>query len=88
MRLETIVTLEDGYRYYLTDETVQNGIKYFLANRLDDNNELTEDSFIFEETIKDGDSYLYVVTDQQMVNYITAVFTANFISKVEENPGE
>jgi len=84
MTLETIVTLEDGERYYLADETVQNGIKYFLANKLDGEDNLTEESFIFQETVDGADTYLDLVEDETVSNYIAAVFTANFVSEVDE----
>ncbi len=84
MKLDTIVTLEGNEKYYLADETVQNGIKYFLANKLDENEEITTEACIFEE-IKDGeDFYLDEVTDAEKMKYLTAVFTSNLINDIEE----
>ncbi|NLL02019.1 MAG: hypothetical protein GX265_03255 [Mollicutes bacterium] len=84
MQLDSIVTLEDNEKYYLADETVQNGIKYFLANKLDETEEITTEAYIFEE-IKDGeDFYLDEVTDVEKMKYLTAVFTSNLINDMEE----
>lgn len=84
MKLDTVVTLEGNEKYYLADETVQNDTKYFLANKLDENDEISIESCIFEE-IKDGeDFYLDEVLDQSKIKYLTAVFTSNLISDIDE----
>jgi len=84
MNIETIVTLEDNERYYLVDETVVQGTKYFLANMLDDKDNLTDKSVIFEEKKEGDDIFVDVVKEQKLFNYITALFTASFIEKVNE----
>ena len=88
MHLDTIVTLEGNERFYLADETVQNDVKYFLANKLDDKDELTIDSCIFEEVVEGEDFYLDQVTDEAKIKYLTAVFTSNLISDMEEDMTE
>ncbi len=84
MKLDTVVTLEGNEKYYLVDETIQNDKKYFLANKLDDNEEITIESCIFEE-IKDGeDYYLDEIVDENIIKYLTTVFTSNLISDIDE----
>jgi hypothetical protein len=84
MKVETIVTLEGTDKYYLADETIQNGIQYFLATKLTENDELGDESCIFE-VIPDGeDFYLDEVKEAKLKNFLTAVFTSNFISEVDE----
>lgn len=84
MKLDTVVTLEGNEKYYLADETIQNDVKYFLANKLDEKDGISTEACIFEE-IKDGDDfYLDEVTDVDKVKYLTAVFTSNLISDIDE----
>ena len=84
MKLETIVTLEDGAKYYLADETVHEDKKYFLANKLDENDDLTDKSVIFEELTQNGEVFVDEVTNDKLINYLAAIFTANFIEAVDE----
>lgn len=85
MKTDTVVTLDDNIKYYLSDETVYEDNKYFLATRLDEEDDMTEDSYIFKE-FKEGDRFrLEQVVDEKTYNYIAAVFTTNFISLVEED---
>ena len=84
MELDTIVTLEGNEKYYLADETIQNDVKYFLANKLDDNEEVTTESCIFEEIKEGEDIYLDEVLDVTKIKYLTTVFTSNLISDLEE----
>ena len=48
MEIGNMVQLENNNKYYLVDETVQNDIKYFLANKLDDKEKITADAVIFK----------------------------------------
>ena len=84
MDLDSIVTLEGNENYYLADMTIQSDIKYFLANKLDENNEATIHSCIFEEIKEDDDFYLEEVIDVDKIKYLTAVFTSNLISNLDE----
>ena len=34
MKVDTIVEMENGENFYIADETVQNGVKYYLANKV------------------------------------------------------
>jgi len=85
MKVETIMTLQNDDRYYLVDETVQDGKKYFLANKLDKADEMTDKSSIFEEIIKEGVVFIDEVKDIKLANYIAAIFTAKFIENIDEN---
>ena len=84
MKLETIVTLEDNGRYYIADETVLEGKKYFLANILNENDDLSDKSVIFEEIIRDEEVFVDEVKDDKLASYLATIFTANFIEKVDE----
>ena len=84
MQVGMIVTLDGKTKYFLADETVQAGIKYFLANKLDEKENLTENSDILKETKNGDDTFLNSVEDKELFSYLSAVFTANLIEKVDE----
>lgn len=84
MRVNTIVEMHNGENFYIADETLQNGVKYYLANKVDENDVPTEESKIFKETLEGNDIYLDVVKDEGELNYITAVFLANFSNMLDE----
>ncbi len=88
MKTDTVITLDGIDRYYLADETIQNGIKYFLATKVDEENDLTTESCIFEEIIQDEKPYVREVNDEHIIKYITAVFTTNIVSDVEAEKEE
>ena len=84
MKVDTIVEMENGENFYIADETVQNGVKYYLANKGDENDEPTTDTKIFKETLDGNDIYLDVVKDESELNYLGAIFLANFSNDLEE----
>ncbi len=75
MKVDTLVTLSNGEKFVLLDETTQNDNKYFLATLVDENGNYTTESTIFIENISDGDSYLKKVEDPEVFKYILSVFT-------------
>jgi len=84
MKPQAIVTLDEKDKYYLADVTEYNNVRYFIANKLDEQEELTEESCIFEE-IKDGnDFYLDKVTDPEIGKYLATVFVANVLEEIDE----
>ncbi|MDD4187553.1 MAG: hypothetical protein PHX04_02145 [Bacilli bacterium] len=88
MEIDTIVTLEEKEKYYLADMTIQNDVKYFLANKLDDNEDLMKESCIFEEVLDGDDIYLDEVLDINKIKYLTTIFTSNLISDLEDEAGD
>lgn len=84
MKVNAIVEMENGENFYIADETLQNGVKYYLANKVDENDEPTEESKIFKETLEGNNIYLDVVKDEDELNYITAIFLANFSNMLDE----
>jgi len=78
-----IVTIEDNYKYYLADDTIYNGVKYYLANTLDENEDITEQSFFFKERKEGNDIFLDVVEDEEIIKYLFNVFVANTVTELE-----
>lgn len=88
MMLDTIVELEGNKKFYIIDETLQNDKKYFLATKLDENEEMTSESTIFEENVVGEDTYLKEVTDEEIKKYILSVFTTTLINEIDETKKE
>ena len=84
MKLDTIVELDDKQKYYVVDETFQNNKKYFLTTRLDQEENITTDSIIFEENKIDNEIYLKEVKDKKIYKYILSIFTSSLIKEIEE----
>ena len=73
-----IITLDENERYILVDNVELEGKKYYLANKVDENNELLPDSQIFEEEYEDNERYMIVLEDEQKYNYLSSLFLENF----------
>ncbi|MDO4376159.1 MAG: DUF1292 domain-containing protein [bacterium] len=84
MKENTIFDMEDGQSFYIADETVQNGIKYYLANKVGENDEPTTETIILMETKEDNDVYFDIVKDEATLNYLGAVFLANVSNYLDE----
>ena len=84
MKVDSIVRMHNGEKFFIADETFQNNIKYYLGNKVGEDGKPTDTSVIFKETIDDGSVYLDVVKDQNEVNYLTAIFLANYSNYLEE----
>ena len=88
MKLDTIVKLDDDRKYYILDETIQNDKKYFLATKLDEKDEMTDISVIFEEKKINEEIFLKEVTNQDILKYIMSVFTTTLIKEIDEEKRE
>ena len=84
MKVDTIVTMHNGEEFFIADETFQNNTKYYLGNKVGEDGNPSETTVIFKETIDDDGVYLDIVKDQSIVNYLTAIFLANYCNYLEE----
>ena len=84
MVVGTIVTIANKGDFYLAAETIQNDIKYFLANKLTEDEEMTLESKILREEVDGQKFFLREVTDQKMFNFLAAVFTSDLVDAVEK----
>lgn len=81
-----IITLDDDVneRYMLVNETVQGGVKYYLAAKVDENDTPTLESLIFEEVIENNERYMILVKDEERYNSLAAIFISDFNQMVDE----
>ena len=88
MKIDTVVTLDGQDKYYLADEYIENGIKFFIANKLDENSELTDETCIFSEETDETGVYLDEVDDEEVKERLLAIFASNFVAEVDALPEE
>lgn len=89
MKSGQIITLEDNEKYLLLLDTVQEGQKFFYANKLTADEKTTSEYEIFEETIEDDGSYMDVVEDKEVKEFLLKVFTVDMMETANKiNSGE
>jgi len=86
---DTVVTLENGSRYYLVKEAKDDETqkKYFLGVGVTDQNDLNYTEIALFNAEKEGDEEYLTRLDsksQEYINIITELFYDNII---DENPG-
>lgn len=84
MEKNTIFEMENGQNFFVADETVQNGIKYYLVNKADENDDPLPESLILMETKKGNNVYFDIVKDESTLNYLGAIFLANYSNYLDE----
>ena len=82
--MQKVVTLDNDSRWYITDETEQNGDKYYLGVKINPDNNFEMESKIFKEIKSDGKVFLDDQIDNDTYTYLTAIFVANFESHYDE----
>ena len=89
MKSGQIITLEDNEKYLLLLDTVQEGHTFFYANKLTADEKTTSEYEIFEETIEDDGSYMDVVEDKEVKEFLLKVFTVDMMETANKiNSGE
>ena len=72
--LNKTLTLSNNEKWYICDETNQNGDIYYLAVKLDENNEVGDESKIYKRAQKDNRVFLDDKIDENTFKYLTAIF--------------
>jgi len=88
MEKDTIITLEDNEKFVLLDKVELENANYFLALKLNEDEQPTKEYEIFEEEIEDGDSYMTIVEDPTLKEALMVNFTLNYEEYVENYKGE
>lgn len=78
----SIVELENGKKYIITDSSIENQKTYYLALEVDYNTEELKDETMFFED--NGDSLIPVISENDIL-YLKTIFIDKFI---EENIDE
>lgn len=81
-----VVTLSNGKEYELLLEQEYNNKIFYLAELIGDDN-INGDSFFFEKTIRDGEEYLKIVTDKNLIEQLLVLFAGDYIRITNEIGG-
>lgn len=84
-RIGKIIMLDDKTKYMIMDQGNYNQTSYFMMSKLDNFDNLTEEFFIMEEEIVNGESLLSKVTDNQLLEALAKYFRERAL-KSEEMP--
>lgn len=79
MRSGQIITLEDNEKYLLLLETTQEDHKFFYANKLTIDEKTTSEYEIFEEITYEDGTYMDIVDDQEVKEFLMKVFTVDMM---------
>lgn len=82
--LRKTITLNNNEKWYICDQTNQNGNIYYLAIKLDENNEPGDESKIFKKVQKDERVFLDDKIDEKTFKYLTAIFITDFNNNYEK----
>ena len=70
-RINQIVTLENGNKYMILHQAIYNNSNYFVCSSVNqDETDLNDDFYLFEETKEGNDTYIQVVQDANMAKFI------------------
>lgn len=85
MKTGQIIELDDNSKYLLLMDTMQEGHKFFYANKLTDDNKTTKEYEYFEETTEDdGSTYMETILDEDIREFLHTVFTTDLLNTALE----
>ena len=84
MKKGQIITLDDNSKYLLLMDTNQEGHKFFYANKLTEDEKTTAEYEIFEEVVENGETFMDLVLDEDIKEYLNTVFTTDLLETALE----
>ena len=82
--LKKVITLNTNQKWFICDETTQNGDKYYLAYEIDKDNNPGENTKIFREVRENGKVYFAEDIDNDTYSYLSAIFITNYSNNTDE----
>lgn len=86
MKVDSVITLDNGVNCLLIDKTNYNETNYFLAILLDENEEPTDISYVFKEIVEGEDTYVEREGNEEILAEVIKLFTKSFNKQVSELP--
>ena len=80
--IDKIVELDNDKKYVILDGKKIEGVHYYFALRLDNNEEPTNNYLFFEEKKVDNDVYFLPIVDEELRDILLTAFTMNYVDKV------
>lgn len=78
-KIDKVITLSDNSKYMILDQGNYNGKSYFLTSKLDDNENLSSNLSILEETNENGKVYVESVKDENVFIALVEYFRKRFV---------
>ena len=76
MKIDDVLSLENGKKYLLLLDSKINEKNYFLAVLVDDNEEPLKEYEVLEQIIDNGEEYVEIIKDPIILNTLLQDFTA------------
>jgi len=77
LKVNNIIVLENKKQYIVLNEAMYYGKKYYLAMGLNEKREVvTNNVVIFDEYISGFDTYVSIITDNELITILTRMFKA------------
>ena len=74
LEINTIITLENGEKYVVLNETTYENNKYFMVMGIDDDKQIIPTKVaIFKEVVEGIDIYIVKVKDQKLMAKLTEI---------------
>lgn len=86
MKVDTVITLDNGMNVLLIDKTNYQDTNYFLAILLDDNEEPTDESTILKEIVEADGTYVEREENQAILQELLKTFTQSLNKFVANLP--
>ena len=80
--IEKVITLDNG-KWYICDETIYDQNTYYLALKLDDNNEPSDESKIFKKVVKNNKEYFSDKINEEDIKQLMTIFIMDFNEKTD-----
>ena len=74
IEIGNVVTLDNGQEYVLLEEVVVEGVRFIFGIRTENQQEITDDSMIFEAVNEDGNEYLAPIEDKAVYDELLEMF--------------
>ncbi len=74
LSVNTIITLENSEKYVVLNETMHEGIKYFMVMGMDENKQvIPSKAAILKEVVEGLDTYVKKVEDPKLMSELTSI---------------
>lgn len=86
MSINNVITLDNNENYLLLEKAELNNINYFLAVKLNSEEEPTEEYKILEEEIENDETYVSELKDTNIINELLSSFTTSLQNSLDSLP--
>lgn len=85
MLVDEIIELENGLSYLLLLDSEIDGTNYYLAVRVDEQDQPTNDYIVLKEIIENNETFTQKVTDPIILSKLIEEYSLDYQEEFEEN---